>query len=68
MATTIKVMWEEAYDEQGNVYYYNVETNETSWDPPEGKHSIISSIINKVKSVFVSNLFSNHALSRALLR
>lgn len=28
-------MWKEAQDDQGRVYYYNTETNETRWDKPE---------------------------------
>ena len=30
------VGWAEAYDEEGNVYYYHDETGETSWDMPAG--------------------------------
>ena len=26
--------WQEAYDENGNIYYYNINTNETSWELP----------------------------------
>lgn len=26
--------WIEAYDESGNLYYFNTETEESSWDPP----------------------------------
>jgi hypothetical protein len=31
-----KMPWEEVYDENGNPYYYNSDTNETSWEPPAG--------------------------------
>jgi hypothetical protein len=30
------VGWAEAYDEEGNVYYYHDETGETSWEAPAG--------------------------------
>ena len=26
--------WQECYDDQGNLYYYNAVTNETSWEKP----------------------------------
>jgi hypothetical protein len=29
-------IWEEAWDEEGNVYYFNTQTEEMSWDMPEG--------------------------------
>lgn len=31
--------WEEAYAEDGSVYYYNVRTQETSWEKPIGQNS-----------------------------
>lgn len=31
--------WQEATDEAGNVYYYNVETNETQWEKPDEEES-----------------------------
>ena len=29
------VEWETHYTEEGDAYYYNPQTGETSWDPPE---------------------------------
>ncbi|RYG95447.1 hypothetical protein EON65_55970 [archaeon] len=27
--------WQECFDDAGNPYYYNAETQESSWEPPE---------------------------------
>ena len=37
--------WSAAKDDDGQVYYYNSRTNETSWDPPgDGKFNPLSSV------------------------
>ena len=28
--------WMQSYDDDGNVYFYNIRTQESSWDPPPG--------------------------------
>merc|ERR1711907_42432 len=28
--------WVQSYDDNGNVYFYNTRTQESSWDPPPG--------------------------------
>lgn len=33
-------VWQEVQDDQGRVYYYNPETQETSWDNPEAPSSL----------------------------
>lgn len=33
--------WEQVKDDQGRVYYYNSETQETSWENPEASNSLV---------------------------
>jgi len=32
--------WQESYDEQGNLYYYNTATEETAWERPEETYQL----------------------------
>lgn len=36
--------WKAAYSAEGNLYYYNTLTNQSQWEPPEGKVSSIEGV------------------------
>ena len=47
--------WMECYDEQGNIYYYNEKTRESSWDAPEWIEEVDPSSGAKYYCHFVYN-------------
>lgn len=47
--------WCELQDDDGNIYYYNKRTGESSWEPPNGWFQVG----NKVQQIRVKNLMSD---------
>jgi len=43
------IPWSKETDEHGNIYYYNCETMESSWDPPEGYALGIDGVLRPIR-------------------
>merc|ERR1711991_897883 len=43
------IPWSKETDEHGNIYYYNCETMEASWDPPEGYALGVDGVLRPIR-------------------